>query len=187
MAVRTLKRQLAAAHNPTPPQSSTPTPFEKLPEEDLDDGAMSYQCDACGTRAAAYKSVRFEVAPNCLAICLKRFGLGRFSKINRRVAAGETLNLAPFMAEGAMDQVGWVFDGSRAGPVGWGFVFSRLHGSGCCSLPLSHPIHIAHPPLSPQGPLNYALYGVIVHLDHMNRWAPGGGVQNMTLSLPGPS
>ncbi|GBF87466.1 hypothetical protein Rsub_00177 [Raphidocelis subcapitata] len=62
------------------------------------------------------------VAPNCLALCLKRFGLGRFSKINRRVAVGEALSLAPFMAEGAMDQ----------------------------------------------GPVDYSLYAVIVHLDHMN-------------------
>jgi hypothetical protein len=46
-----------------------------------------------------------QVAPNCLALCLKRFGLGRFSKINRRVAAGETLDLGPFMAKGAMDRV----------------------------------------------------------------------------------
>jgi hypothetical protein len=47
-----------------------------------------------------------QVAPNCLVLCLKRFGLGRFSKINRRVAAGETLNLAPFMADAALDKVG---------------------------------------------------------------------------------
>ena len=57
-----------------------------------------------------------QVAPNCLALCLKRFGLGRFSKINRRVAAGETLNLAPFMAEGAMDQVGALAAGWKGAP-----------------------------------------------------------------------
>lgn len=29
-------------------------------EEDLDDGAVSYQCDACRSRTRAYKSVKFE-------------------------------------------------------------------------------------------------------------------------------
>ncbi|KAI8475527.1 MAG: hypothetical protein J3K34DRAFT_517344 [Monoraphidium minutum] len=86
-------------------------------EEELDDGATSYQCDACSSRTRAFKSVKFEVAPNCLVLCLKRFGLGRFSKINRRVAAGEALNLGPFMADGAMD----------AGPYGYSLYAVIVH------------------------------------------------------------
>jgi hypothetical protein len=48
-------------------------------------------------------STRFEVAPNTLVLCLKRFGTGRFGKINKVLVYGERLDLGPFMAPGAMD------------------------------------------------------------------------------------
>lgn len=43
------------------------------------------------------------MAPNTLVLCLKRFGTGRFSKINKILVYGEKLDLGPFMARGAMD------------------------------------------------------------------------------------
>jgi hypothetical protein len=36
-------------------------------------------------------------------LCLKRFGTGRFGKINKVLVYGEKLDLGPFMAAGAMD------------------------------------------------------------------------------------
>lgn len=51
----------------------------------------------------AFCSTRFEVAPNTLVLCLKRFGTGRFGKINKVLVYGEQLDLGPFMARGATD------------------------------------------------------------------------------------
>lgn len=67
------------------------------------DGDNRYACDSCRQRCRATRSTRFEVAPNTLVLCLKRFGTGRFGKINKVVTYGEQLDLGPFMAEGAMD------------------------------------------------------------------------------------
>lgn len=67
------------------------------------DGDNRYACDACRSRCAATRSTRFEVAPNSLVLCLKRFGTGRYGKINAPLVYGEALDLAPFMAAGAMD------------------------------------------------------------------------------------
>jgi hypothetical protein len=44
----------------------------------------------------ATRRIKVEVAPNVLALLLKRFGMHRFGKINRRVVYQETLDLAPF-------------------------------------------------------------------------------------------
>jgi hypothetical protein len=54
-------------------------------------------------------STRFEVAPNTLVLCLKRFGTGRFGKINKVLVYGEKLDLGPFMAQGAMDDGGTTY------------------------------------------------------------------------------
>lgn len=59
--------------------------------------------------AAHHHSTRFEVAPNTLVLCLKRFGTGRFGKINKVLVYGEKLDLAPFMAQGAMDDGGTTY------------------------------------------------------------------------------
>jgi hypothetical protein len=77
-------------------------------------------------------STRFEVAPNTLVLCLKRFGTGRFGKINKVLVYGEQLDLGPFMAAGAMDEgpatytlTGVVvhLDQVRRGWLGWGGVY----------------------------------------------------------------
>jgi ubiquitin C-terminal hydrolase len=47
------------------------------------DGDNRYACDGCRQRCRASRSTRFEVAPNSLVLCLKRFGTGRFGKINK--------------------------------------------------------------------------------------------------------
>lgn len=39
-----------------------------------------------------------------LVLCLKRFGTGRFGKINKMLSYGEHLDLKPYLAEGAMDE-----------------------------------------------------------------------------------
>ncbi|KAF6249543.1 hypothetical protein COO60DRAFT_1686733, partial [Scenedesmus sp. NREL 46B-D3] len=55
-------------------------------------------------RCRACRSTRFEAAPNSLVLCLKRFGTGRFGKINKVLVYGEQLDLSPYMAEQAMDE-----------------------------------------------------------------------------------
>lgn len=67
------------------------------------DGENRYACDGCRQGCRATRSTSFEVAPNTLALCLKRFGTGRFGKINKTLSYGEHLDLRPYMAEGAMD------------------------------------------------------------------------------------
>jgi hypothetical protein len=57
----------------------------------------------CRGVSCCVHSTRFEVAPNTLVLCLKRFGTGRFGKINKVLVYGERLDLGPFMAPGAMD------------------------------------------------------------------------------------
>jgi hypothetical protein len=49
------------------------------------------------------------VAPNTLVLCLKRFGTGRFGKINKVLVYGEKLDLGPFMAQGSMDDGGTTY------------------------------------------------------------------------------
>jgi ubiquitin carboxyl-terminal hydrolase 36/42 len=51
--------------------------------EEVLDGDNRYACDGCRQRCRASRSTRFEVAPNSLVLCLKRFGTGRFGKINK--------------------------------------------------------------------------------------------------------
>jgi ubiquitin carboxyl-terminal hydrolase 36/42 len=51
--------------------------------EEVLDGDNRYACDGCRQRCRAARSTRFEVAPNSLVLCLKRFGTGRFGKINK--------------------------------------------------------------------------------------------------------
>uniref|UniRef100_A0A383WM21 ubiquitinyl hydrolase 1 n=1 Tax=Tetradesmus obliquus TaxID=3088 RepID=A0A383WM21_TETOB len=72
--------------------------------EEVLDGDNRYACDGCGRRCRACRSTRFEVAPNSLVLCLKRFGTGRFGKINKVLVYGEALDLSPFMAQQAMDE-----------------------------------------------------------------------------------
>lgn len=83
-------------------------------------------------------------------LCLKRFGTGRFGKINKVLVYGEKLDLGPFMAAGAMDDgpatytlTGVVvhLDQVMLGGVGWGGVRSNwvvewkgLVGMRCCSV-----------------------------------------------------
>lgn len=67
------------------------------------DGDNRYACDGCKQRCCATRSTRFEVAPNSLVLCIKRFGTGRFGKINKMLAYGEHLDLKPYMAQQAMD------------------------------------------------------------------------------------
>ena len=58
-------------------------------------GDSAYRCDTCRARMFLFfssfplsylsvKSVRVHVAPNCLALTLKRYGLGLFGKARRK-------------------------------------------------------------------------------------------------------
>ncbi|KAK9837579.1 hypothetical protein WJX74_000796 [Apatococcus lobatus] len=67
------------------------------------DGDNQYRCDRCDKNVDAVRSCRFEVLPNTLQICLKRFQVGFFGKISRHISFPGTLNLAPFRASGSID------------------------------------------------------------------------------------
>jgi ubiquitin C-terminal hydrolase len=73
------------------------------PAEEVLDGENRYACDCCKQKCRATKWIRFEMAPNSLVLNLKRYGTGRFGKINKMLVYGETLDLGPYMADGAMD------------------------------------------------------------------------------------
>ncbi|KAK9861274.1 hypothetical protein WJX84_003112 [Apatococcus fuscideae] len=47
------------------------------------DGDNQYRCDRCDKNVDAVRSCRFEVLPNTLQICLKRFQVGFFGKIRQ--------------------------------------------------------------------------------------------------------
>ena len=51
-------------------------------------------------QVCAKRVSQIEVAPNVLAVTLKRFGVGRYGKINKKVAYDEQLDLQPFMVGG---------------------------------------------------------------------------------------
>nr|BCL66132.1 hypothetical protein [Volvox africanus] len=81
-------------------------------DEVLDEG-NEYRCDRCRQLVCATRRVRLEVAPNALAITLKRFatsgtpGAGawgpKMAKDTRPIALRMDLDLTPFMAPGALD------------------------------------------------------------------------------------
>jgi hypothetical protein len=58
-------------------------------------------CVAAAAQVRATRHACLESAPNTLVLCLKRFGVGRFSKNNQRVAYGERLDLSPYMVREA--------------------------------------------------------------------------------------
>ncbi|KAK9828565.1 hypothetical protein WJX72_000791 [[Myrmecia] bisecta] len=69
---------------------------EKLDEHN------KWKCDHCKEHVHARRDLKVEIAPNVLQICLKRF-TGYNGKIEKLIDFGETLDLTPFMACGAID------------------------------------------------------------------------------------
>ncbi|XP_071741697.1 ubiquitin carboxyl-terminal hydrolase 18-like [Rutidosis leptorrhynchoides] len=65
------------------------------------DGENKYKCDGCNDYVLAWKRLNINMAPNILTIALKRFQSGRYGKLNKRVTFPETLDLSPYMSEGA--------------------------------------------------------------------------------------
>ncbi len=69
----------------------------------------------------ACRTAGLEVAPNCLMLCLKRFGGQRFGKISRRIQFGEQLDLGQYLVAGGMDP----------GPAQWVALLCQAAGA-CC-------------------------------------------------------
>jgi len=90
--------------------------------DEMLEGLNKYECDCCQNKVRAKKTSRIEAAPNILVLVLKRFSVGRFGKLNKKVSYPSALNLDSFKADDALDNA----------------------------------------------EANYSLYGVVVHLDHMN-------------------
>ena len=61
-------------------------------------GREAYRCDACAALVTARRSARILVAPNLLAVALKRYSTGFFGKINKRVTFPAVLDIGRFMA-----------------------------------------------------------------------------------------
>ncbi|KAG9149656.1 hypothetical protein Leryth_017577 [Lithospermum erythrorhizon] len=64
--------------------------------ETLDDD-NKYRCGCCNSYVKAKKKLKVMEAPNVLTIALKRYQLGEFGKLNKRVHFSEILNLAPYI------------------------------------------------------------------------------------------
>lgn len=67
------------------------------------EGENMYRCDRCATLVRASKQLGLEVAPNVLAVCLKRFGIMRNGKNKQAVAYPARLSLDKYLAKGALD------------------------------------------------------------------------------------
>ena len=87
------------------------------------DGDNKYKCGRCRAYVAAEKGAKIHVSPNVLVVPLKRYQMGRVSKITKFVEYPLELNLSPYMSPDA--------------------------------------------PHEGEGPPEYVLYGVVVHLDWM--------------------
>jgi ubiquitin carboxyl-terminal hydrolase 36/42 len=65
------------------------------------DGANKYRCASCRAYVVAEKGAKIHVSPNVLVLPLKRYQMGRASKITKHVEFPERLDLTPYMSEDA--------------------------------------------------------------------------------------
>ena len=65
------------------------------------DGSNKYKCARCRAYVRAEKGGKIHVSPNVLVIPLKRYTMGRFSKITKFVEFPATLDLTPYMSRDA--------------------------------------------------------------------------------------
>lgn len=64
-------------------------------------GANKYKCASCRAYVVAEKGAKIHVSPNVLVLPLKRYQMGRASKITKHVEFPERLDLTPYMSEDA--------------------------------------------------------------------------------------
>ena len=65
------------------------------------DGSNKYKCGRCRAYVKAEKGAKIHVSPNVLVLPLKRYAMGRFSKITKHVEFPLELDLAPYMSADA--------------------------------------------------------------------------------------
>ena len=65
------------------------------------DGSNKYKCARCRAYVRAEKGAKIHVSPNVLVVPLKRYTMGRFSKITKFVEFPATLDLTPYMSRDA--------------------------------------------------------------------------------------
>jgi len=65
------------------------------------DGNNKYKCGRCDAYVRATKGSKIHVSPNVLVVPLKRFQIGRFSKITKWVEFPVHLDLSPYMSSDA--------------------------------------------------------------------------------------
>jgi ubiquitin carboxyl-terminal hydrolase 36/42 len=65
------------------------------------DGSNKYKCGRCHAYVRAEKGAKIHVSPNVLILPLKRFQVGRFSKITKHVEFPIELDLTPYMSPDA--------------------------------------------------------------------------------------
>lgn len=65
------------------------------------DGSNKYKCGRCAAYVRAEKGTKIHVSPNVLVVPLKRYTMGRFSKITKFVEFPLTLDLRPYMSRDA--------------------------------------------------------------------------------------
>lgn len=65
------------------------------------DGSNKYKCGRCRAYVSAEKGAKIHVSPNVLILPLKRYTMGRFSKITKHVEFPLELDLTPYMSPDA--------------------------------------------------------------------------------------
>ena len=71
--------------------------------DELLDVDNQWKCPKCECAVQARKSFRLQTAPNILIVTLKRFMLGRYGKISRKIAYTQNLDLSQFLLEDSPD------------------------------------------------------------------------------------
>ena len=74
---------------------------ENFCTEEILQGSNKYKCSKCKVLVRAKKGTKIHVSPNVLAIPLKRYSTGRFSKITKYVTYPASFSLAEFMSDDA--------------------------------------------------------------------------------------
>lgn len=131
-------------------------------------GREAYRCDACAALVTARRSARILVAPNLLAVALKRYSTGFFGKINKRVSFPPTLDIARFMAASPKPpQAGRDGEGSSRGepPATEGGEPAAGAGGGGDEAPCGENGESSGQEPGGGWCSGYRLFGVLVHLD----------------------
>ncbi|KAK3243588.1 hypothetical protein CYMTET_46770 [Cymbomonas tetramitiformis] len=97
-------------HITNPRTTSIESALEDYTESEYLDGSNKYKCSNCKQYVRAQRALRIHVAPNTLILTLKRYQLGRFGKINKKVTFPQRMCLDPYMSTDSEDTAEAIYD-----------------------------------------------------------------------------